>query len=122
MSESQNFKGTPRALLPITEQVLAWVASRRAFLDETDARLDRVAAQGYDVSEARASLQPRREDLRRIELCALATREACYFHDLYGSGDGGRSGRSGRSGCSGRIVHRDPADDSGFYVPPCQEA
>ena len=91
MSESQNFKGTPRALLPITEQVLAFVARYRA-------------RGGIDLN-----------DLRRIELCALATREACYFHDLYGSGDGGRSGRSGR------IVHRDPADDSGFYVPPCQE-
>jgi hypothetical protein len=55
--------GTPRELLPITEQVLAFVARYRA-------------SGGVDLN-----------DLRRIELCALATREACYFHDLYGAGD-----------------------------------
>jgi hypothetical protein len=52
--------GTPRELLPITEQVLAFVARVRK-------------SGGVDLN-----------DLRRIELCALATREACYFHDLYG--------------------------------------
>jgi hypothetical protein len=54
--------GTPRELLPITEKVLAFVARVRK-------------TGGVDL-----------EDLRRIELCALATREACYFHDLYGGG------------------------------------
>lgn len=55
--------GTPRELLPISEEVLALVARQR---------IRRFA--------------PSAEDLRRIELCALATREACYFHDLYGGG------------------------------------
>jgi len=57
-------EGTPRALLPVTERVLAWVASER--------RHTRVLG------------SPTPEDLRAIELCALATREACFFHDLYG--------------------------------------
>ena len=56
--------GTPRELLPVTEEVLALVARQRQRL---------------------TLLSP--DDLRRIELCALATREACYFHDLYGGSD-----------------------------------
>ncbi len=55
--------GTPRAIGPIAEQVLAWVAWQRA-----------------STSPERASA----DDLRRIELCAQAAREAAMFHDLYG--------------------------------------
>lgn len=57
--------GTPDALIPITEKVLAWVANERL---PGPCRIPRVAA----------------DDLRRIELCALATREAAMFHALYG--------------------------------------
>lgn len=53
-------EGTARALLPVTEHVLAWVARTREH-------------GGVDLN-----------DLRAIELCALATREAAFFHDLYG--------------------------------------
>jgi hypothetical protein len=59
--------GTPRAIGPIAEQVLAWVARHRA---------DPYLLQGEE------SLDP--DDLRRIELCAQAAREAAMFHDLYG--------------------------------------
>jgi hypothetical protein len=58
--------GTPRELLPVTEQVLAWVAAARA--RRADGRCPHATA----------------DDIRRIELCALATREAAFFHDLYG--------------------------------------
>ena len=57
--------GTPRAIGPIAEQVLAWVALQRQF----------------------PTLELRRitpDELRRIELCAQAAREAAMFHDLYG--------------------------------------
>ncbi len=73
-------EGTPRALIPVTERVLAWVANQRRLGLQTD------------------------DDLRAIELCALATREACFFHDMYGTR-------------TGHIVHRDPEDDSGYYLP-----
>lgn len=56
--------GTPRELLPISEKVLAWVAIQRS--------------QGFGVPFGH---------LRRIELCALATREAAMFFDLYGVPD-----------------------------------
>ena len=56
-------QGTPRELRPVTERVLAWVATVRQH-------------GGVD-----------REDVRAIELCALATREAAMFFDLYGIGD-----------------------------------
>ena len=57
--------GTPRAIGPIAEQVLAWVALQRQV----------------------PTLELRRitpDELRRIELCAQAAREAAMFHDLYG--------------------------------------
>ena len=73
--------GTPRELLPITEQVLCFVAAERLL----------------------RRLHP--DDIRRIELVALATREACMFFDLYGAEP------------TGRIVPRDPEDDSGYYLP-----
>jgi len=54
--------GTPRAIGPIAEQVLAWVAMVRN-QDHAQEDLDHI---------------------RRIELCALAAREAAMFFDLYG--------------------------------------
>jgi hypothetical protein len=51
--------GTPQALRPVAERVLAWVARQRLV--------------GYRYED----------DLRAIELCALATVEAAMFHDLY---------------------------------------
>jgi len=58
--------GTPRALLPITEAVMVWVAHQRS---------------------GRAELRRQTPDeLRRIELCALAARDIAMFHDLYGEG------------------------------------
>jgi hypothetical protein len=56
--------GTPRALLPISDEVLALVARHR------------------DGTAELRRLTP--DELRRIELCALATREASRFFDLYG--------------------------------------
>jgi hypothetical protein len=53
--------GTARELGPIAEKVLAWVAIQRS--------------QGFGVPA---------DQLRRIELCALATREAAMFFELYG--------------------------------------
>jgi hypothetical protein len=55
------FGGTAKELLPIAEQVLAWVIIER---------------------KRRCRIHP--DELRRIELCALATREAAMFHALYG--------------------------------------
>lgn len=55
--------GTPRAIGPIAEEVLCWVASQRG------------------TPELR---RPTPDELRRIELCAQAAREAAMFHDLYG--------------------------------------
>lgn len=57
--------GTPRRIGPIADQVLAWVAVERL---PGPCRIPRVTS----------------DDLRRIELCALAAREAAMFHDLYG--------------------------------------
>jgi hypothetical protein len=56
--------GTPQALRPIAEQVLTWVASERQVDD------------GWSVIPA--------DDLRRIELCALAVIEWSMFHDWLG--------------------------------------
>lgn len=58
--------GTPRAIGPLADQVLAWVAAQRDERTRTLHSVDRVA------------------EIRRIELCALAAREAAMFHDLYG--------------------------------------
>jgi hypothetical protein len=58
--------GTPEELLPISEKVLAWVSKQRT---------RRRANVWTYITE---------DDLRRIELMALATREAAMFHALYG--------------------------------------
>ena len=58
--------GTPEELRPIAEQVLAWVARHR---------VDPYLLQGEET------LEP--DDLRRIELCALAVREWSLFLTLY---------------------------------------
>lgn len=60
--------GTPEALLPITEQVLSWVANKRAPRNDP-------AYHDPDCTP---------DDLRRIELCALAVRESVFLLDLYG--------------------------------------
>ncbi len=65
--------GTPRELLPIADQVLAWVARERA---KNDAPLP--------GDPFHTSVYVSDNELRRIELCALATREAAMFFDLYG--------------------------------------
>ncbi len=67
--------GTPAALMPIAEQVLAWVAGERA-KNNTPLPDDPFHTSVY-VSD---------NELRRIELCALATREASMFFALYGDG------------------------------------
>ena len=61
--------GTARAIFPIAEQVLAWVATRRR----------------YNVAHDELFIPD--DDLRRIELTALAAREAAMFHELYGEGE-----------------------------------
>ena len=53
--------GTAREIGPIAEQVLAWVIVER---------------------KRRCRIHP--DELRRIELVALAAREAAMFHALYG--------------------------------------
>lgn len=58
--------GTARELRPVAEEVLAWVSRERNWKSE------------WEV------LPPSDDDIRRIELCALATREAAMFFDLYG--------------------------------------
>jgi len=63
-------EGTPRAIGPIADQVLAWVASIRR--EPIVTMIDSGAS------------YPTEDELRRIELCALAAREAAMFHDLYG--------------------------------------
>lgn len=74
--------GTPRAIGPIAEEVLVWVSHQKTRL----AKYERIFVESdyIDNEEASAVLQPRRDTLRRIELCALAAREAAMFHDLYG--------------------------------------
>jgi len=64
--------GTPRELRPIADQVLAWVATHRN-------------------NEWPGRDAPSDDDLRRIELCALATREAAMFFDLYGGNPSGET-------------------------------
>ena len=63
--------GTPRELLPIAEEVLAWVARERRHVSSM--------FDGDDIGY-RAQM----DHIRRIELCALATREAAMLFDLYG--------------------------------------
>jgi hypothetical protein len=58
--------GTPEALIPIADQVLAWVAGMKDLARAAHVPDDMVM-----------------DDLRRIELCALATREAAMLHSLY---------------------------------------
>lgn len=60
--------GTLSELLPISEKVLVWVAGQRRLAAEMGPQL-------YD----RDSL----DDIRRIELMALAVREACFRNLLY---------------------------------------
>lgn len=57
--------GTPRALKPIAEAVLAFVARHR---------------DGADMEETMVDSQL----LRRIELCALTTLDVANFDTLYG--------------------------------------
>ena len=53
---------TPAELVPISEQVLAWVAYQRQHAGFINIGAD---------------------NLRRIELCSLATREAAFLHSMY---------------------------------------
>lgn len=64
-----NLDGTPRALLPITEKVLVWVEEQRKHLPA----VERLSHAGQEVAD----------DLRRIELCALAARDIALFATLY---------------------------------------
>ena len=61
-------QGTPRELGPVAERVLVWVAQERK-------KNERAHSYAYKTPD---------DDIRAIELCALATREAAMFHDLYG--------------------------------------
>ena len=76
--------GTPRELLPIAEEVLVWVSRQKTRLHQHEQVFASAAEKGWDVGDADEALQPRRDTIRRIELCALATREAAMFFDLYG--------------------------------------
>ena len=60
--------GTARAIGPIADQVLAWVRDQRV----------KRGIPGYVPSVTTD------DEIRRIELCATAAREAAMFHDLYG--------------------------------------
>ena len=64
-------QGTPRELGPVAERVLVWVAQERK-------KNERAHSYAYKTPD---------DDIRAIELCALATREAAMFFDLYGIGD-----------------------------------
>jgi hypothetical protein len=65
--------GTPRAILPIADQVLAWVARQRALW-----------ADHLENTPELVLCAPSLDEIRRIELVALAAREAAMFFDLYG--------------------------------------
>ncbi len=58
--------GTARAIGPLADQVLSWVAYAR---------------------ERGGYIKVRPDELRRIELMAQAAREASMFFDLYGGND-----------------------------------
>jgi hypothetical protein len=58
--------GTPRELKPIADLTLAFVANAK------NRRARGLCVHATD------------DEIRRIELCALATREAAMFFDLYG--------------------------------------
>lgn len=87
--------GTPRELLPITEEVLAWVSKQRRMFQAAKLA-DTVAGRSYE------------KHLRRIELCALATREAALFFDLYSIGL-----RTGHLDHIGGDPHGETADPQG---------
>lgn len=71
--------GTSRAIGPIADEVLAWVARERGMFQRLEDQFGR-----YFPEQSTAGIKARLDDLRRIELCALAAREAAMFHDLYG--------------------------------------
>jgi len=58
--------GTPGELRPLAEQVLVWVQRERSWKSPEDV------------------LMPSEDDIRRIELMALAVREWSMFLTLYG--------------------------------------
>lgn len=62
--------GTARRIGPVADNVLAFVADKRAHREHP-----RPGVRQITVTD---------DDLRGIELCALAAREASMFHDLYG--------------------------------------
>lgn len=72
-------EGTPRRIGPIADQVLAWVARERGMFQRLEDQFGR-----YFPAQSTAGIKARLDEIRRIELCALAAREAAMFHDLYG--------------------------------------
>lgn len=67
-----------------------------------------VNAQRHGMQELR---RPTPDELRRIELCARATLDIVHFEALYAPLEP-----------RGHIVHRDPEDDSGYYLPEADKA
>ena len=78
--------GTPAALAPIAREVLGWVANHRDRLAKWDAVFG--ASEHVDTEKASEALQERRDMIRKIELCALATLDVGMLHDLYCIGPG----------------------------------
>ena len=64
-------EGTPEALLPLAEQVLALVADSRE----------------YNVVDGKRRIYLTDDDLRRIELMALTVQEQVMLYRLYGGTD-----------------------------------
>lgn len=73
--------GTPRAIGPIADEVLVWVAREQKTFRELKDNFRRQFPQQY-----LGGIDRHLDEIRRIELCALAAREAAMFHDLYGIG------------------------------------
>jgi hypothetical protein len=71
--------GTARALGPIAKQTLLWVAQQR----KRHEPLTGIVPDAYAGRVRRVGLIPL-DDLRRIELCALATLDISHFDILYG--------------------------------------
>ncbi len=66
--------------MPIAEQVLAWVQRERQSR-AVEAEMLEAWSSGFE-----GYIREREDEIRRIELCALATREAAMFFSLYGDG------------------------------------
>jgi len=73
--------GTPRALMPIAQETLAWVVKQRRHLEE---RYGWMRKEWPDCWER--TFTEREAMIRKIELCALVTIDVAMMQDLYAIG------------------------------------